>query len=344
MTCRIIAEAGVNHNGSEDTAMQLIDAAFEAGADIVKFQTFKADELVQKGTKKAFYQQERTGLGDQFNMLKDLELPIEAFKRLSLYCKEVGVEFMSTGFSINIIDELCNLGMNQIKVPSGELTNKPYIEHIASKNMAIILSTGMATMEEVADAVSWIRSIRKKKGFETPLSDMLTLLQCSSIYPAPLESVNLRAMEAMADEFGVPVGYSDHTSGIFVPSLAVAMGAVVVEKHFTLDHRLPGPDHQASIEPGEFKKMVKNIRDVEMILGNGIKAPNKIESDVKKLVRRGLVLNRAIESGEVIASEDITLLRPEGTITPKDVHEVVGKKAFRFLQKGKTLNWEDLEL
>ncbi len=343
MSCYVIAEAGVNHNGSEEMAMQLVEAAVEAGADAVKFQTFKAETLVQKGTAKAEYQKMQTGEGDQFEMLKKLELSDEAHTRLSDYCKTKDIEFLSTGFDEASIDMLLELGMQRLKVPSGELTNKPYIEFVAQKNRPIILSTGMADLDEVNEAITWVKACRDTHGFSAPLQEILTILHCTSNYPAPLDSVNLRAMQTMADEFGLPVGYSDHTAGILIAPVAVAMGATVIEKHFTLDKQLPGPDHQASLEPDELAQMIKNIRNIEMSLGDGVKVPTESELEVRKVVRRGIVLARDVQKGQLLSREDIMLVRPEGEILPKHVNAVLGKVVVADLSAGSSLRWEHLK-
>lgn len=340
----IIAEAGVNHNGSEDLAMQLIEVAARSGVDAVKFQTFKAESLVQKGAKKAAYQQRQTGDGDQFSMLKMLELSDEAHVRLRKQCEKYNIEFMSTGFDEASIDMLLDLGVRRLKVPSGELTNIPYISYLTKKDVPIILSTGMGTLDEVREAVECVRNIRLQCSFEGSLEDVLTLLHCTSNYPAPLESVNLKAMNTMAEEFGLPVGYSDHTAGILISPMAVALGATVIEKHFTLDRNLPGPDHKASLEPDELTQMVKDIRDVEQCLGDGVKAPTIAELEVRKLVRRSVVMRHSVKADTTITESDLILLRPEGGISPKDMFKVIGKVAACDLQEGQSLRWNDLQV
>jgi len=342
MSCYVIAEAGVNHNGSEEMAFQLVEEAVESGADAVKFQTFKAESLVQKGAEKAEYQKTTTGDGDQYEMLKKLELSDEAHTRLADYCKTKGIEFLSTGFDEASIDMLLELGMQRLKVPSGELTNKPYIEFVAQKNRPIILSTGMADLDEVNEAITWVKACRDTHGFSAPLQEILTILHCTSNYPAPLDSVNLRAMQTMADEFGLPVGYSDHTAGILIAPVAVAMGATVIEKHFTLDKQLPGPDHQASLEPHELAQMIKDIRAVERSLGNGAKAPTEEELQVRQVVRRSIVLAKDVKKGDVITREHLTLLRPEGGIHPKYINDVIGKRFVRDLETDYLLQWSDI--
>lgn len=343
MTCYIIAEAGVNHNGSEELALALVDVAVDAGVDAVKFQTFKAETLVKKGAEKATYQKKQTGSGDQFEMLQKLELSDEAHMRLAAYCAEKNVEFLSTGFDEPAIDMLIGLGMRRLKVPSGELTNKPYIDYIASKNLPIILSTGMATLDEVEEAIDWIKDCRKRLGFEEILPNVLSILHCTSNYPTPLEGVNLRAMKTMKKAFSLPVGYSDHTAGILVSPIAVAMGATVIEKHFTLEKTMDGPDHQASLEPSELKQMVKDIRAVELSLGNGVKVPTAEELRVREVVRRSIVLARDIQMGQAITEADVVLLRPSGGIPPKEIGQLLGREVVRHLKAGHQLHWDDLK-
>src|SRR3989344_3656296 len=277
MTCFIIAEAGVNHNGSEKLALQLVEAAAKAGADSGKLQTFKAGNLVSPGADKADYQRRQTGKGDQFSMLQKLELPAAMYPTMYQRCLELGIEFMSTPFDSEAADMLIGIGMKRIKVPSGEITNHPFLEFLAAKDLPLIVSTGMATLEEVREAVEVIGRARKRAGLSTPLKSRLTLLHCTSNYPTEFQDVNLRAMQTLQQVFDVPVGYSDHTRGTVVPVAATAIGAVVIEKHFTLNRDLPGPDHLASIEPQEFSEMVAGIRVVEQSLGSGEKEPRPNE-------------------------------------------------------------------
>ena len=342
-TCFVIAEAGVNHNGSEELALQLIDIAAECGADAVKFQTFKAELLVQKGTKTAQYQEEYAGAVDQFEMLKKLELSDATLGHLVEYCQEKKIEFLSTGFDENSIDLLLKLGAKRIKIPSGELTNLPYVAHIASKNIPIILSTGMSSLDEVNDTIEWIQRTRVECGYTEPLSKFLTLLHCTSHYPASFKSVNLRAMQTMAKEFSLPVGYSDHTAGVLISPMAVAMGAVVIEKHFTINRKLPGPDHQASLKPEELSQMIRDIRDVELSLGNGIKKPTESEIEVRKVVRRSVVLARDVKAGHTLCADDLILLRPEGGIAPKNMNDIIGKVARYDCSAGCQLQWKNLQ-
>ncbi len=268
----IIAEAGVNHNGDINLAKKLIDVAKEAGADAVKFQTFKSEKVISKFAQKAEYQKETTGESDtQLDMVKKLELPYKDFKELKKYCDEVEINFMSTPFDLDSIEFLNELNIDVFKIPSGEITNLPYLIKIAQTNKPIIMSTGMSTLDEIEAAINILR----QNG-----SGEITLLHCTTEYPAPYKDVNLRAMKTLRERFKVNVGYSDHTKGIEIPIAAVAMGAAVIEKHFTLDRNMEGPDHKASLEPDELKAMVQAIRNVESALGDGIKRPT--ESEIKK--------------------------------------------------------------
>lgn len=339
--CLIIAEAGVNHNGSEELALALIAAAAATGADVVKFQTFSAKRLVRPGAPKAAYQERETGAGDQFSMLRALELPEDAYPRLQQSCREHGIEFLSTPFDREAADMLIDLGMGRLKIPSGEITNLPFLRYLAEKGLPLILSSGMSTLDEVAEAVASIRQIWAAKGIkESP--GMLTLLHCTSNYPTAMEDVNLRAMQTMADHFSVPVGYSDHTAGVEVAVAAVALGAKVIEKHFTLDHKLPGPDHKASLEPEEFARMVREIRHIELALGNGVKQPKTTELPVRELVRRSVTLVRPLAAGTVLQAMDVDLLRPGSGIAPKELEKTYGKVLSRDLPAGSTLTWDDL--
>lgn len=327
----IIAEAGVNHNGSIDIASKLIDVAVEAGADAVKFQTFKADKVVTATAEKVKYQIENTGTDEtQFEMLKKLELPLDAHKELFSYCNEKNIIFMSTPFdeeSVNMIDEL---GISIFKIPSGEITNKPLIQHIASKRKPIILSTGMSYLEEVEKAIGWIKevneSISKWVNKKNPVHP-LTLLHCVSNYPAAFKDVNLLAMKTMEKAFGLPVGYSDHTMGIEIPVAGVAMGARVIEKHFTLNRNMEGPDHKSSLEPDELKAMIEAIRNVEEAMGDGIKRPMESEVNVRNIARKSLVAARDIKSGEVFTKKNITAKRPATGLSPAIWDEVIGMTA-----------------
>lgn len=342
MKILIIAEAGVNHNGDEALALELVDRAAECGADVVKFQTFKADKLVRKGAAKVEYQQQTTGDGDQHTLLQGLELSESLHYKLLDRCQSKGIEFMSTAFDEDSVDFLIRLGVRFLKVPSGELTNHPFLTYLASKNMPIFLSTGMSTLEEVIEAIGVIAAERKRQGFAEPLSKMLTVLHCTSNYPTRLEDVNLRVIPELIKILHLPVGYSDHTEGILVPVAAVAAGAVVIEKHFTLDRSLRGPDHLASIEPRELAEMIERVRQVEEALGNAIKQPTASEIPVRDLVRRSVTLIRPLPVGTILTREDLTILRPGNGIPPKDLVRVIGRRISRNLEEGSTLQWGDL--
>lgn len=337
----IIAEAGVNHNGSEELAMQLVEVAAKAGAHAVKFQTFKADKLVLQGTPAAAYQQQ-TGSFDQFDMLKALELSEGTYSRLVDHCKAHDIEFLSTPFDLESAQFLIDLGMKKIKVPSGELTNIPLIRGLAKYDLPIILSTGMADIEEVADAVHAIEAVRQENNMAQPLSEKLYLLHCTSNYPAADENVNLTAMITLKKCFDLPIGYSDHTEGTVVSVAAAALGAVVLEKHFTTDRELPGPDHQASIEPDVLKSLVDDVMRVSRCLGNGLKKPTDSETAIKELVRRSVILNKALPAGHRLIQDDINLLRPGTGIAPKYVDNVVGAVLLVDKGAGELLKWEDL--
>lgn len=338
----IIAEAGVNHNGDEGLALQLVETAARAGADAVKFQTFSAEKLVAPGAMKAEYQARETGDGDQYSMLKALELSKSAFCRLYERCRALGIEFMSTPFDEDAADFLLGLGMRRIKVPSGEITNEPFLGFLAAKGIPMILSTGMADLREIVRAVAVVRSARELAGMREPLGDVLTILHCTSNYPAACKDVNLLAMQTIARETGLPVGYSDHTMGIAIPTAAVAMGATVIEKHFTLDRNLPGPDHKASLSPHELHALVQQIRDVEEALGATEKRPTESELPVRALVRRSVTAIRPLRAGEVICADDVALLRPGTGIPPAEIPNVIGRVALRDLSPGTTLQWSDV--
>ena len=336
----IIAEAGVNHNGNMDTAIKLIDMAKKAGADAIKFQTFKSERLVTRSTPKAKYQKANTGSGEsQLEMLKRLELTSDNFKRLFSYCRKKNIIFMSTPFDEKSADMLDRLGMGIFKIPSGEITNKPLVQHIAGKNKPVILSTGMSYLSEVEKAVRWIYEIWNKSGF----NQQLTLLHCVSNYPAHAADVNLYAMNTLKAAFGLSVGYSDHTQGIEIPIAAVAMGAKVVEKHFTLDKNMKGPDHKASLEPDELKAMVKAIRNVEKAMGDGIKRPTEKEDETRIIARRSLVAKRDIKKGDVINSGDIIIKRPGNGILPEFKETIRGMKARKNIIADSVIKWGDLK-
>ncbi|WP_350159296.1 N-acetylneuraminate synthase [Bdellovibrio sp. 22V] len=320
----IIAEAGVNHNGDLETAIKLIDVAAEAGADIVKFQTFKAETLVTSEAPMAEYQKNNIGMngGSQFNMLKKLELKPEYHHALIEHCRKKNIKFLSTGFDVASLDFLKTLGMGIWKIPSGEITNLPYLERLAATGDPIILSTGMADLVEVRDAVKVLTS----KG--TPLSK-ITVLHCNTDYPTKMSDVNLNVMATLGADLGVAVGYSDHTMGIEVPIAAVALGATVIEKHFTLDRNMEGPDHKASLEPHELKAMVTSIRNIEEALGVSQKIPTQSEFKNRAVARKSLVAKVNIKRGEVFSEENLTVLRPGTGISPMRWYEFLGKTAAR---------------
>lgn len=338
----VIAEAGVNHNGSAELALQLVDVAARCGADAVKFQTFSADKLVRRGAEKAAYQQAATGGGDQHSMLKQLEMSEDLHRKLFARCQEMNIEFMSTPFDEEAVDFLLGLGMRRIKVPSGEITNIPFLRFLAGKNVPLIVSTGMASLAEVQDAVKAIAAERSRLGYMQELYQMLCILHCTSNYPAAPSDVNLRAMRTMANVIGMPVGYSDHTLGLAVSTAAVALRATVIEKHFTLDKQMPGPDHQASLDPEELAQLIDQIRAVESALGSSEKAPVPSELPVRALVRRSVTTVRDIAAGEILKASDVSLMRPGIGIPPKDLESVLGKIASRALPAGTTLFWGDL--
>jgi len=317
----IIAEAGVNHNGDINIAKELVDCAKEAGVNIIKFQTFISEKAVSAVAPKAVYQIEHTGEGEsQLDMVKKLELSFDEFIELKSYCENANIEFLSTAFDFESLDFLNELDLNYFKVPSGEITNLPYLEKIASYQKPVILSTGMATLEEIESAILILRG----NG-----SGEITVLHCTTEYPAPFEDVNLRAMSTLEKKFDLQVGYSDHTVGIEVPIAAVALGAKVIEKHFTLNREMIGPDHQASIEPHELKQMVDAIRNIERALGNGLKQPTVSEMSNRKVARKSIIAKKNIGKGEVLTTENLTVKRPGTGISPMKWYEVIGNKAIR---------------
>jgi N,N'-diacetyllegionaminate synthase len=338
----VIAEAGVNHNGSEDLAVQLVDAAAAAGADAVKFQTFTAAKLVRKGAAKAAYQEAATGSGDQLEMLRELELSPATHARLAAHCRQRKILFMSTPFDTDAADMLLSLGMQRIKVPSGELTNHEFLRYLAGKNVPMILSTGMATLAEVQEAAAVVGSARAAAGLTAPLEHCLTLLHCTSNYPAAFRDVHLRAMRTIADSTGLPVGYSDHTPGIAVSLAAVAMGATIIEKHVTVDKALPGPDHRASLDPIEFRELVAGIHAIDEALGSPEKQPADSELAVRALVRRSWTAAVEIHRGESLRRDHLALLRPGDGIQPRDIEKALGRIAARDIPAGTTLHWADL--
>lgn len=318
----IIAEAGVNHNGSIDMAKQLIEAAAVAGVDYVKFQTFKAEKLVTKDAKQAEYQQRNAADDSQYTMLKKLELSEAQHEELIAYCKEKGVNFLSTAFDLESIEYLHSLHLGLWKIPSGEITNYPYLKKIAQYGEPVIMSTGMCSMDDVEQALN----VLLKNGLT---KERITLLHCNTEYPTPMQDVNLKAMLQLRDKFGVKVGYSDHTKGIEVPIAAVAIGADVIEKHFTLDRTLPGPDHKASLEPNELNAMVDAIRNIEQALGDGQKHVSVSEEKNMAIARKSIVASKDIKRGELLTEENLTTKRPGSGISPMRWEEVIGTKAIR---------------
>lgn len=321
--CIIIAEAGVNHNGDLDMALRLVDVAAEAGADFVKFQTFSADRLATANARKANYQAATTG-GDesQLAMLRRLELSAEAHAQIVARCRERSIGFLSTGFDIESVDFLIGLGIPLIKIPSGELTNLPYLRHVGALGLPTVLSTGMADLDEVAQAISALEAAGLSRKH-------LTVLHCTTEYPAPYADVNLCAMQAMRSAFNVEVGYSDHTIGIEVAIAAAALGARVIEKHFTLDCELPGPDHRASLTPDQLMKMVCAIRNIELALGSGDKRPTVAEVENRAVVRKSIVAARAIRAGEIFSNDNLTVKRPGTGVSPMRWDEILGQQATR---------------
>ena len=317
----IIAEAGINHNGSLDLAKKLVDAAYKSGADIVKFQTAKLHSLVTKTAPAAEYQKENLSKElSQAEMLKKLLLPFDDFRELSWYCKKVGIQFLSTPFDLESIDFLEEIGCSFWKIPSGEITNLPYLERLARTEKPILMSTGMCTLEEVKAAVDLLKQNHAGE---------ITLLHCTTQYPVPYAEVNLNAMQTLQKEFGGNVGYSDHTKGIEVPIAAVAMGAAVIEKHFTLDRKMEGPDHKASLEPEELAAMVRAIRNIELAIGNKEKKPSESEKKNIAVARKSIIAARDIKKGEMLTEKNLTTKRPGNGISPMRWYEILGTRASR---------------
>jgi N,N'-diacetyllegionaminate synthase len=313
----IIAEAGVNHNGSVDLARKLIDVAVDSGADAVKFQTFKAENLVAKNTQKVDYQKQTTDASEsQFDMIKKLEFDVDTHKELIAYCQKKEIMFLSTPFDHESIDMLSDLGLQIFKIPSGEITNLPYLRHIGSLDKLVILSTGMSSLKEAGDALNILINAGTSK-------DNITVLHANTMYPTPMEDVNLNAMLTMRKEFSVAIGYSDHTLGIEVDIAAVAMGASCIEKHFTLDKTMGGPDHKASLEPEELKAMVEAIRNIEKALGSSEKKPSPSESVNIETVRKSIVASKDIQKGDLLTDKNITVKRPGNGISPMKWYDVI---------------------
>ena len=320
MSVFIIAEAGVNHNGSKELALRLVDAAKDVGADCIKFQTFKSENIVSHNAQKAEYQKATTGDDSQLEMLKQLELSYNDFSLIKDYCDKAGICFLSTPFDMDSIAFLNTIAMPFWKIPSGEITNLPYLIAIAKTGKPVVMSTGMCEVREIRAAID----ILQKNGTKD-----IKLLHCNTEYPTPYEDVNLRAMQTMKDLFHFDVGYSDHTKGIEIPIAAVAMGASVIEKHFTLDQNMEGPDHKASLEPKDFKAMVESIRHIESALGDGQKKPSPSEKKNIAIARKSIVARKAILAGTVFTEENITVKRPGNGIDPMKWFEVLGKEAIR---------------
>ena len=333
--CFVIAEAGVNHNGDPGLAYRLIDAACVAGADAIKFQTFKAENLVTPYAEKAEYQKKNdSSTGTQYQMLKNLELTEDDFKKLSGYARTKGLIFLSTAFDEESVDVLIRLGVPAFKIPSGEITNFPYIKKIAREKKPVILSTGMSTLDEVLEAVRCLQQNGCRE---------IVLLHCTTSYPAPLDSVNLRAMDTLREALHLPAGYSDHTEGILVPVAAVARGACVIEKHITLDRTLPGPDHAASLEPGELREMVSALRQVELALGSPEKRPDSCEIPNLKVARKSIVAGADIPEGTCISTSMLVLKRPGSGIEPGRLSDLVGRRTTRAIKKDALISWDMVE-
>ncbi len=316
----IIAEAGVNHNGDMELAKKLVDKAKWAGADAVKFQLFKSENMTSSSAVKANYQRKTTGeMESQLQMLKKLEIGYDEHRILMEYCVELGIDFLTSPFDIESIKELCDLGIELIKIPSGEITNLPYLKKVAETKKKVILSTGMSDMDEVKRTIEVLES-----GCEE-----IIVLHCNTEYPTPMEDVNLLAMLTLKNELNKEVGYSDHTLGIEVPIAAVALGARVIEKHFTLDKNMTGPDHKASLEPGELKKMIQSIRNIELAMGSGTKIPSKSELKNKSIARKSIVVAVDVKEGELFTENNITCKRPGNGISPMEWDKIIGTKAKR---------------
>ncbi|MFX0207270.1 MAG: N-acetylneuraminate synthase [Candidatus Hodarchaeota archaeon] len=330
----IIAEAGVNHNGSIDLAKRLIDVAKKSNADAVKFQTFRTENMVLRKTEKATYQKKVTSKGTQYDMLKKLELSSDDFRELNEYAMEVGITFLSSPFDRNSVDLLDEIGVPAFKIGSGELTNFPLLRHTARKSKPILLSTGMGTIGEIDEALKVIQN--------EGLLEVI-LLHCVTDYPAKIKDLNLHVIGTLKKSFQVPVGFSDHTEGTLVPSIAVALGASVIEKHYTLDKNMPGPDHKASLDPVQLREMVRSIRDVEKALGSGLKRPSSEEEKMRKFVRKSIVAKVDISKGSIIEEGMLSYKRPGAGLSPKYYLEIVGKKARKDIMQDDFILWKDVE-
>jgi N-acetylneuraminate synthase/N,N'-diacetyllegionaminate synthase len=331
--CFVMAEAGVNHNGNFQLAKKMVEAAKRAGADAIKFQIFRSERMVARTAKKAPYQSRATGGGSQYEMLKKLELTEDEFRKLAAYAKRKSVIFLASAFDEKSVDFLANIKVPAFKIASGEITNFPLLRHIASKKKPVIMSTGMSTIAEIREAIRVLNSGGAKS---------IVLLHCVSDYPAKVEEVNLMVMETLRRTFNLPIGFSDHTLGITVPIAAAALGASIIEKHFTLDRKLPGPDHKASLEPSELKEMVAHIREVEKALGNRIKRPTKSEEAMKNDIRRSIVARINIPRGRVITMEMLELKRPGTGLGPRYLKKVIGKRAKKDMMADELVTLEKL--
>ena len=342
MSVFIIAEAGVNHNGDPGRALAMVNVAREAGADAIKFQTFSAAKLVAKGAEKAEYQKRQTGGGGQFEMLQALEMSDDLHRALFQRCAEQGIEFMSTPFDTDALEFLVSLGMRRIKVPSGELTNHPFLRQVAVRNLPIFLSTGMASLNEITDAVRVIDDAQNAAGLTASTANQIIVLHCTSNYPAAAEELNLLALSTIKEACCRPVGYSDHSLGIAASPASVALGAQVIEKHFTLDRGLPGPDHAASLEPGELKEMIRQIRFVEAALGSPEKKPTESELKVRDVARRSIAAAVDLPTGHLLRTEDLIFLRPGTGIPPSRAEEFEGRVLSHGVGAGELIGWADL--
>ncbi|MEP5731179.1 MAG: N-acetylneuraminate synthase [Sulfitobacter sp.] len=340
MSTFIIAEAGVNHNGHDNLAYDLVDAAVKAGADAIKFQTFSADKIVGKSAPKAEYQKSATGEGSQYDMLKKLEMSPELHKGLMARCAESGIEFMSTPFDAEAAAFLVEHGMQHIKIPSGEITNHVFLRQLAGFGRPMIMSTGMADLTEVEEAVA---VLRKHWAGSAAFEESLVILHCTSNYPAAPSDVNLRAMTTIGNATGMPIGYSDHTLGIAVSPASVALGAVVIEKHFTLDRTMEGPDHGASLEPDELAQMIAQIRVVEQAMGKAEKAPTASEQEMRGLARRSIAPVADLPAGHVLCEADLVLLRPGTGIEPKHFDALIGRRLATAVSPSAPLDWINIE-
>ncbi|MGV0999603.1 MAG: N-acetylneuraminate synthase [Fluviibacter sp.] len=331
----VIAEAGVNHNGDLQLALRLCDAARAAGADAVKFQTFRASDLVIPGAPTAEYQARQTGVQDQYAMLEALELSEQDHRAIQAHCQSIGIEFFSTPFSIDALNMLVSLGVRRVKLSSGELTHRALVEAAAATGLPLLLSTGMATMNEIREALSWVRNARGQL-------TQVTVFHCTSAYPAPDESLNLAVIPMMQAELGMAIGYSDHSEGLEASIAAVALGATVIEKHLTLDRQLPGPDHAASLEPEEFARMVDSIRRATAMRGEGVKRLTVAERDTARVARRSVAVNCAVSSGTVLTVDMLICRRPATGIAPGHLEKVVGRRVMEDLSAFSVLQWDQL--